>query len=92
VEECLELVPGPPVEEDRFCPATTGAQDIPEGKPATGNQSLEFIQCDTTRQDIAHVHIHTFEAGPVKAAAISVWPLTPCSRSTATLGLAPVLI
>jgi len=62
------------------------AQHVAVGEAAARRHALEVRQADAPGNDVAHVHVHRIEAGAVKAAAISTWPLTPCSRRIAIFG------
>ena len=66
LEECLELVAGARVEQDRFCPALACPQHVTIGKSAAGCKSLVVPQAGTPGDDVAHVHVHRGEARAVE--------------------------
>ncbi len=78
------------VEQDRLGPALAGAQHVAVGEAAAGDQALEVGQSDAgrSRRSLMCTSTHSKPARS-KAAAISTWPLTPCSRRIAMRGRAP---
>ena len=66
-EEALEDGARPGVKQNRFGPAFARAQHVAVGEPAAGSQPAERFQVEATAQDVAHVHIHRFEARTVKS-------------------------
>ena len=89
-EERRELVARPRVEQNRLGPALARAQHVAVGEAAAGGEAgksarrprpaMMSLMCTSTASKPARSN----------AAAISTWPLTPCSRRIATRGRAPV--
>src|SRR5690554_7097954 len=63
MEKLLELIPYPIAEQDGFCPAFTSTENIPVKETTTGNHTLKPVQPDAAGQNIAHMYIHSIEAG-----------------------------
>jgi hypothetical protein len=89
-EESRELVARARIEQDGARPALAGAKHVAVGEAATGDAPLK--SASATRPARMSLICTSTAAKPArsKAAAISTWPLTPCSRRMATLGRAPL--
>jgi hypothetical protein len=85
-EEGGELVAGAGVEQDGLGPALAGAEHVAIGEAAAGGQAAEVRQGHAPLMMSLMCTSWARSRRASKAAAISIWPLTPCSRSTATRG------
>ncbi len=80
LEEGAEGIPGAGIVPDGAGPAAAGAQYVAVGEAAAGRQALEGVQPLATLHEVAHVHIHRLEAGPVEGRGhlqVAVHPLLP---------------
>src|SRR5690606_32766841 len=54
------------IEQNGFCPAFTGAQYVAVGETAAGHQASEAVQCDSARQNVAHVYVDGGETSAIE--------------------------
>jgi hypothetical protein len=66
VEEGLELLARPRVEQDRLGPAGAGAQDVAVAEAAAGREPVEAGEVRTPGDDVGHVHVDAVEAGAME--------------------------
>ena len=78
------------IEEDGLGPALAGAEHVAELKPPQAAKPSKSFS--DARPSIMSLMVTSTAAKPArsKAAAISIWPFTPCSRRMAMRGLAPL--
>ena len=75
--------------EDRGRPAAAGAEHVAVAEAAAGGEAAK--SSSATRPAIRSLMCTSNASKPARsnAAAISIWPLTPCSRRIATFGRTP---
>ncbi len=66
LEEGTEVLTGMAVEQDRLGPTFTGTQHVAVGEAAAGDHTLETLETDTPREDIAHVNVDRSEPGTIE--------------------------
>ena len=87
LEERRELVARARVEQNGFRPALARAEHVAVGESAARGEALRIRQADVRPAMMSLMWTST-ASKPARsnAAAISIWPLTPCSRRIATRG------
>ncbi len=90
-EEAGEGLARPRRQQDGLGPAAARAQHIAVGETAAGDQPAQVPVRRSTRPSSTSLMCTSTASKPArsKAAAISIWPFTPCSRRMATRGRAP---
>src|SRR5690606_28269458 len=65
-EEGFKLAARLFVEQNGFCPAFTGTQYVAGRETAAGHYATEAVQCDSARQNVAHVYVDGGETSAVE--------------------------